>query len=42
MEEKETLQYPSTGGSIMFSITFVIVYIIIIFSILAIFFELPF
>jgi hypothetical protein len=46
MENEEVneneLNYPSTAGSVGFGIGFLVVYIIIVFTVLGVFFTIPF
>lgn len=42
MENENEVKYPSTGASMSFALGFLICYVIIVFSVLGIFFKIPF
>ncbi len=42
MENNNEVNYPSAGASVSFAIGFWIIYVVIVFSVLGIFFQFPF
>ncbi len=42
MENENIVSYPSTGASAGFAIGFLVFYIVVVFSVLGLFFKLPF
>lgn len=42
MENENNVNYPSTGASAGFAIGFLVFYIVVVFSMLGLFFKMPF